>query len=134
MLSTLLPVGQTGRALKRLTVNLILLSLTHLFFGTFFPYWRRSKIHVGISRVRTETFLSHRNFLMRISSYLFVSQTVQNNLSWCSVAATSQRPPLLTRLGRTLTRADEALSAPRGDMKSACCRDNSSHSQRDQLH
>lgn len=103
MLSTLLPVGQTGRALKRLTVNLILLSLTHLFFGTFFPHWRRSKVHVGISRVRTETFPSHSlqlegryldwNFLMRISSYLFVSQSVQNNLSWCSVAATSQRAP-----------------------------------------
>lgn len=36
MLSTLLPVGQTGRAQKRLTVNLILLSLMDLFFGTFF--------------------------------------------------------------------------------------------------
>lgn len=72
-------------------------------FWHFFPDWRRSKIHVGISRVRTETFHSHSlqlegrylnwNFLMHISSYLFVSQTVQHNLSWCSVVATSQRAP-----------------------------------------
>lgn len=77
--------------------------LNAFIFWHFFPDWRRSKIHVGISRVRTETFPSHSlqlegrylnwNFLMRISSYLFVSQTVQNNLSWCSVAATSQRAP-----------------------------------------